>query len=74
MKRSISGFDWDSGNWRKCGKHGLTKPEIERVFMRTPSVYPDQRMVKIESVRSEPLRKAGTSSSSSPCAKASSEF
>ena len=41
MKRSISGFDWDSGNWPKCGKHGLTKPEVEQVFMRTPSVYPD---------------------------------
>ena len=22
-------FDWDEGNWPKCGKHGLSKDEIE---------------------------------------------
>ena len=25
-------FDWDDGNWPKCGKHGLTKTEIEAAF------------------------------------------
>jgi len=28
----FDGFDWDSGNWPKCGKHGLTKQEIEQVL------------------------------------------
>ena len=28
----ISGFDWDEGNWPKCGKHGLAQHEIESVF------------------------------------------
>lgn len=27
-------FDWDEGNWPKCGKHGLTKTDIEAVFAR----------------------------------------
>jgi uncharacterized DUF497 family protein len=44
MKRAISGFEWDSGNWPKCAKHGLTKAEIEQVFIRTPSVYPDPNL------------------------------
>jgi uncharacterized protein len=25
-------FDWDTGNWPKCGKHGLAKADIEAVF------------------------------------------
>ena len=25
-------FDWDDGNWPKCGKHGLARHEIEAVF------------------------------------------
>lgn len=37
MKRSISGFDWDDGNWPKCARHGLTKAEIEEVFIGTTS-------------------------------------
>ena len=44
MKRAISGFEWDSGNWPKCAKHGLTKAEIEQVFIRTPSVFPDPNL------------------------------
>ncbi|GHU17730.1 hypothetical protein FACS189475_02040 [Betaproteobacteria bacterium] len=28
----ITGFDWDSGNWPKCGKHGVSREEIERLF------------------------------------------
>ena len=30
----FDGFDWDDGNWPKCGKHGVTKAEIEAVFSR----------------------------------------
>lgn len=32
MELSVAGFDWDSGNWPKCGKHGVTKEEIKEVF------------------------------------------
>ena len=37
----ISGFDWDSGNWPKCGKHGVSREEIEQVFLGSPAVMPD---------------------------------
>lgn len=26
-------FEWDSGNWPKCGSHGVTREEIERLFL-----------------------------------------
>jgi len=26
----IAGFDWDDGNWPKCGKHGVSRTEIEQ--------------------------------------------
>jgi len=29
----IGGFDWDNGNWPKCGKHGVSREEIERLFL-----------------------------------------
>ena len=29
----IEGFDWDEGNWPKCGKHGVSQSEIERLFL-----------------------------------------
>ena len=37
----IAGFDWDTGNWPKCGKHGLSQAEIEEVFAGTPAVLAD---------------------------------
>jgi len=37
----IAGFDWDDGNWPKCGKHGLSQAEIEAVFKNGPAIYPD---------------------------------
>jgi uncharacterized DUF497 family protein len=36
-----AGFDWDDGNWPKCGKHGVTQTEIEEVLLNTPAVMPD---------------------------------
>jgi uncharacterized DUF497 family protein len=36
----ISGFDWDHGNWPKCGKHGVSREEIENVLSRTISIIP----------------------------------
>lgn len=38
----FDGFDWDDGNWPKCGKHGVSKEEIEAVLMdRHTRVFPD---------------------------------
>lgn len=37
----IAGFDWDEGNWPKCGKHGVSRTEIEEVFTGTPAVQDD---------------------------------
>lgn len=37
----IAGFDWDKGNWPKCGKHGVSRAEIEEVFTGTPAVETD---------------------------------
>jgi uncharacterized protein len=33
---SYIGFDWDEGNSRKNEKHGVSKPEIEQVFLNMP--------------------------------------
>lgn len=37
----IAGFDWDDGNWPKCGKHGVAREEIEAVLEGRPAIYPD---------------------------------
>jgi len=38
----IAGFDWDNGNWPKCGKHGVSREEIERLFLEDQArVAPD---------------------------------
>ena len=37
----IAGFDWDDGNWPKCGKHGVSRQEIEEVLLGVPAVMPD---------------------------------
>jgi len=36
-------FDWDDGNRLKCGKHGLSAPEIEDFFRRHPRVAPEMK-------------------------------
>ena len=36
----FSGFEWDEGNWPKCGKHGVTREEIELLFA-SARVAPD---------------------------------
>jgi uncharacterized DUF497 family protein len=41
MDISLAGFDWDDGNWPKCGKHGLSQDEIESVFRISPALYAD---------------------------------
>ena len=37
----IAGFDWDDGNWPKCGKHGVSRGEIEQVLLGDPAVMAD---------------------------------
>ena len=37
----IAGFDWDDGNWPKCGKHGVSRDEIEQVLLGKPAVMAD---------------------------------
>ncbi len=37
----IAGFDWDTGNWPKCAKHGVSKDEIEYALFHDPLIAPD---------------------------------
>ena len=37
----FAGFNWDSGNWPKCGKHGVSREEIEEVLLGAPAVLVD---------------------------------
>ena len=37
----IAGFDWDEGNWPKCGKHGVSREEVEHALMGKPAVMAD---------------------------------
>lgn len=43
----IAGLQWDAGNWPKCGKHGVSKADIELV-LRYGRVAPDPRQSSIE--------------------------
>ncbi|MGF1612068.1 MAG: BrnT family toxin [Kiloniellales bacterium] len=43
MELSVAGFEWDQGNWPKCGKHGVSRDEIEALFSRSPAVYADAK-------------------------------
>ncbi len=36
-----TGFDWDAGNARKNEKHGVTKAEVEQVFLNAPLIVAD---------------------------------
>ena len=38
----LTEFEWDSGNWPKCGKHGVSRAEIEAVFQTRPMVLADR--------------------------------
>ena len=33
-----TGFDWDEGNGRKNEKHGVSKAEVEQVFLNAPLI------------------------------------
>lgn len=36
---NVIGFDWDEGNWPKCGKHGVSRAEIEQAFVNGPAIH-----------------------------------
>jgi len=38
----VGGFDWDEGNWPKCGRHGLSMLAIEAVMRSGPMVLSDR--------------------------------
>ena len=38
----FAGFDWDSGNRKKCQIHGVSLAEIESVFDRPVVILPDK--------------------------------
>lgn len=42
MKSGVAGFDWDDGNWPKCGKHGVAKTEIEQALQDGPLILADR--------------------------------
>jgi uncharacterized DUF497 family protein len=37
----IAGIEWDDGNWPKCGKHGVSRDDIEHVLRRMTFRIPD---------------------------------
>lgn len=41
MAEQVTGFDWDGGNWPKCGKHGVGRDEIEEIFHTDPLLIDD---------------------------------
>jgi uncharacterized protein len=41
-------FDWDSGNLRKCLKHGVSVEQIEEVLSGEPFVQKDRYPAEIE--------------------------
>lgn len=46
MAEKIAGFDWDDGNWPKCGKHGVDRDEIEHVLRHMTLRIPDPNPVE----------------------------
>ena len=44
MKLRFSGFHWDSGNSQKCEKHGVSREDIEGLFLASRFlVGPDEK-------------------------------
>lgn len=41
-------FQWDRGNWPKCGKHGLSQSDIESVFEGDVTIFDDPHPRTIE--------------------------
>ncbi len=51
---SVALFEWDGGNWPKCGKHGVSQAEIEYVLSNNPLVladrYPEDMETRFDAV------------------------
>ena len=43
MRSKVAGFEWDQGNWPKCGKHGVSRAEIEYVLSGEPFLDSDSK-------------------------------
>ena len=41
MEMEYVGFDWDEGNARKNEKHGVSRSEVEQVFLNSPLIVAD---------------------------------
>lgn len=48
MTIEFVGCEWDSGNWPKCGKHGVSQNEIEAVLAGPVFVLPDVSHSQVE--------------------------
>jgi uncharacterized protein len=44
----FAGFDWDSGNRKKCQKHGVSIAEFESLFDRPVVILPDKENAQSE--------------------------
>lgn len=42
----VTGFDWDDGSWPKCGKHGVSRREVEQTLLGEPVVMRDPNPVE----------------------------
>ncbi|MEO8882789.1 MAG: BrnT family toxin [Devosia sp.] len=39
----FDGFEWDDGNWPKCGAHGVSIEEVEELFLSADvTIGPDR--------------------------------
>ena len=62
MAEAFVGFEWDDGNWPKCGKHGVSRTEIESLFTKTLLIVPDAAHSRTE----ERLRAIGRTEEGRP--------
>jgi hypothetical protein len=65
-----AGFDWDTGNWEKCQKHGVSIAEIEAVLraIRKSRRHHDDQSRRSGLLRSDGHAEADLCSSLSRCA------
>ena len=61
IQKILMRFEWDEGNWPKCGKHGVSKDEIEDIFESDPRLSVPTRRARWSNVltRSENPNRGG---------------
>ena len=59
----FAGFDWDSGNRKKCQNHGVSIAEIESLFDRPVVILPDKENAQGE----RRFRAIGTTAKKQTC-------